>query len=125
MKKTLLLLLTILLTLHSFSQTPSAQSAGGKTGNPPANNGHLYGKVIDSLGKGIGDVSVIVLESRLDKATNKAKDVLVKGMITKNNGEFDFEELPLTGNLTLKISTTGYKALEQSVSFMREGNSGN
>ncbi len=35
--------------------------------------------------------------------------VLLKGCTTTANGEFSFEDLPIFGQLKLKISATGYK----------------
>ena len=52
------------------------------------------------------------------------KDILLKGLTTKANGEFSFEELPMLGNLKLKISATGYKSVEQNVSFKMQPPSG-
>ncbi len=43
--------------------------------------------------------------------------VLLKGLTTKANGEFSFEDLPMMGALKLKISATGYKPFEQKVMF--------
>ena len=38
-------------------------------------------------------------------------------MVTKANGEFSFAELPMFGNMKLKVSAIGYKTIEQTVSF--------
>ncbi len=105
MKKILLIHLSLLLTISLFSQTPGGPLAEGRAGKQGSGNGHIYGKVVDSLSKGISDVSVIVLETRTDQQTKKTKDVLVKGETTKANGEFDFEELPTTVKL---IRATGF-----------------
>ncbi|MEO5591043.1 MAG: TonB-dependent receptor, partial [Chitinophagaceae bacterium] len=75
------------------------------------------GKITDSAGKPLSDVSVVLLQSRQDAATKKSKDVLLRGATTKNNGEFNFEELPVAGPLKLKISMSGYKSIEQTISF--------
>jgi len=96
-----------------------AQMPGGMPGKGPAlAAGHVYGKITDSAGKPLSDVSVVLLQSRMDPATKKTKDVLLKGATTKSNGEFNFEELPVSGPLKLKISITGYKSSEQNIVFM-------
>ena len=64
----------------------------------------------------MGQVSALVLQSKVDPNTKKKKLVLLKGMDTKANGEFDFEDLPIASQLVLKISATGYKP--QDVPFM-------
>ncbi len=64
----------------------------------------------------MAQVSALVLKSTIDPTTKKKKLVLLKGMDTKANGEFDFEDLPIVAQLVLRISATGYKS--QDVSFM-------
>ncbi len=112
----LLLLTTLLICNQLFSQGPGGFPGGGAPGG--GNNGHVYGKITDSSGRPLADASVVLLQSHLDPATKKTKEVLLKGLVTKNNGEFNFEELPAMGALKLKISISGYKTLEQSISFM-------
>lgn len=96
----------------------------GKMQAPPS-IGHIYGKLIDSSGKPISDVSVLLMQNKFDTVSKKRKDILLKGLTTKAAGEFSFEELPVMGNLKLKISATGYKPLEQTVSFQTTGAPGN
>jgi ferric enterobactin receptor len=100
--------------------TVSAQMPGGKMQAAP-NIGHIYGKIVDSAGKPVSDVSVLLMQNKFDSASKKRKDVLLKGLTTKSGGEFSFEELPVFGALKLKISATGYKPLEQMVSFQMPG----
>ncbi|MHA4808446.1 outer membrane beta-barrel protein [Flavitalea flava] len=88
---------------------------GGMAGGPPS-IGRAYGKVTDSTGQPMGQVSALVLKASVDPTTKKKKLVLLKGMDTKPNGEFDFEDLPIASPLVLKLSATGYKP--QDVSFM-------
>ncbi len=106
-----------LLAAFGLSVSASAQMPGNGKMQAAPNIGHIYGKLIDSAGKPVSDASVILLQSRFDTASKKVKDVLLKGLTTKSIGEFSFEELPMFGNLKLKISATGYKPIEQSVSF--------
>lgn len=111
----LFLLLLAASTINSFSQLPgmSAQQS---------NIGHVYGKIIDSLGKPVEYVSVVLLTNKLDPATKQNKDVMLKGIVTKANGEFSFDELPIFGKLTLKITALGYKTIEMPVAFQLKMN---
>ena len=85
---------------------------GNNVGMPkPANIGHVFGKLTDADGKPLNGASVMLMLKKMDTATKKMKQVLVKGMITKNNGDFNFDELPVMSNLQLKISSSGYKAI--------------
>ncbi|WP_238806826.1 outer membrane beta-barrel family protein [Emticicia aquatica] len=108
--KKLLLLMFLTVSFSSFSQMPgmSAQQA---------NIGHVYGKIVDSLGKPLEFVSVVLLTNKPDPATKQNKDVLLKGTVTKANGEFSFDELPIFGKHKLKISSVGYKTIEMPVAF--------
>jgi ferric enterobactin receptor len=113
MKKIPLILTAWLMALSASAQFPGA---GGKQGQVP-NMGHVYGKIVDSSGASLNGASVFLLQNRFDSASKKKKDVLLKAVITKNNGEFSFTDLPIMGQLKLKISATGFKAHEQTVSF--------
>ncbi|MEJ7677320.1 MAG: carboxypeptidase-like regulatory domain-containing protein [Segetibacter sp.] len=97
---------------------PQGGAPNGKAGQALPNIGRVYGKLVDSSGKAISDASVMLLHSSFNGANKKPKEVLLKGIGTKANGEFEFEELPVMGTLKLKISATGYKPVEQAVSFM-------
>jgi len=37
------------------------------------NAGHIFGKIVDSAGKAISDVSVIVLQKKFDTVSKKSK----------------------------------------------------
>ncbi len=117
MKKILLLFTIIIISFSLYAQTP--QNAGMNSGmQTPKNIGRVYGKLIDENEKPMSGASVIIMESRMDTATKKMKQVLLKGVITENNGDFNFDELPVMANLQLKISNSGYKATDVNVSFL-------
>lgn len=99
------------------AQMPQGQPPAGRSMQAPPSIGHIYGKLVDSLGKPVGDATVVIMQTKVDTVTKKSKEVLLKGMATKNNGEFDFDELPGFGRLKLKVSATGYKPYEQNISF--------
>lgn len=107
------------LTFLVLSTCLHAQPPAGAGALPqlPA-NGHIYGKLVDSIGKGIGDASVVILETRMDTATKKTRDVLLKGVTTQANGDFSMEDLPVASRLTLTISASGFTPISQPVSFM-------
>ncbi|MBD0376673.1 MAG: TonB-dependent receptor [Flavisolibacter sp.] len=122
--KNFLFLLGIILSVTSiWAQFPGGMPGGanGQRQAPPS-IGRLYGKLVDSTGKGISDASVLLLQSRYDSVAKKNKDVLLKGMTTQANGDFNFEDLPIFRPLKLKISATGYKPVEQTVSIQPKMN---
>ncbi|MDB5248905.1 MAG: TonB-dependent receptor [Segetibacter sp.] len=116
MKRFLFIAALFLCAFSVSAQFPGAAPAG-KPGQAPPSIGHVYGKLVDSLGKGVSDASVVILQSRMDTLTKKRKDVLLKAVATKANGEFSFSELPMFGPLKLKISAIGFKTIEQTVTF--------
>jgi ferric enterobactin receptor len=108
MRKTL----TILSCFLICAFTSLAQGPGGKPAAPPS-IGRAYGKVTDSAGLPLGQASVLLMRSVNDTASKKKKLVLVKGMETKANGEFNFEDLPIATQLVMRVSATGYKGHDE------------
>jgi ferric enterobactin receptor len=118
--KKLLILCLLLSGLKLFAQMPPGLPAGMFPGAGAAmNNGHVFGKITDSTGKALPDISVFILQKKMPGQAGTSKDIMLKGVTTKGNGEFNFEDLPLMGALTMKISGIGYKTLEQPVAFER------
>jgi ferric enterobactin receptor len=115
MKKVFLLAVVSLFSFQLFAQFPGA--APGKGNQQAANIGHIYGKIVDSLGKPVSEASVVLLQTKFDTATKKKKEVLLKGGAATAKGEFDFDQLPMFGALKLKITAIGYKPYEQAISF--------
>lgn len=115
MFKYLLAALLLICTITTIAQAPGG--APGKAMQAPPSIGHVYGKLVDSLGKAVGEASVVLLQNRFDTASKKQKEVLLKAEVTKANGEFSFSELPIFGALKLKISAIGFKPVEQAVAF--------
>jgi ferric enterobactin receptor len=113
-KKTLLTTLILSLFVSLKAQPPAGFPGAGMGGQA---NGHVYGKITDSTGKAIAGASVLILQNKYDSASKKMKDVLLKGLTTKNNGEFNFEELPAGKPLQLSISNLGYEAVKQTISL--------
>ncbi|HET9432947.1 MAG TPA: carboxypeptidase regulatory-like domain-containing protein, partial [Chitinophagaceae bacterium] len=114
------LVLVFLVNLTSFcllAQNPMMQRPGG-AGSGQQMNGRMYGKVVETQsGKPVDAASVQLVQSRVDTATKKRKEVVIGGMLTKANGEFSLENVPLFGQSKLKITAIGFKPLEQNVGF--------
>ena len=116
MKKIVLLITLIVATANLMAQPPGAPG-GGKMQAPPS-IGSVIGKLVDSAGKPVSGASVIMMGGKFDTVSKKMKEVMIKGVNTKANGEFSFSDLPIFGPLKLKISATGFAPVEKSVSFM-------
>jgi len=116
MNKLVLVFLLNLTSFCLFAQNPMQRPGGA--GNGQQMNGRMYGKVVEAQsGKPVDAASIQLIQSRFDTATKKRKDVIIAGMLTKANGEFALENIPLFGQSKLKITGIGFKPLEQNVSF--------
>src|SRR5687768_7762322 len=118
MKQFLLLALSLFSVIILFSQQPGQTPGGpGVRMQSTSGTGRIYGKIVDSTGKGVRDASIVLLQKRMDTATKRMKEVLVKGGSTQANGDFNLEGVPTFGSLTLSITAIGYQPVNQSVSF--------
>ncbi len=91
---------------------------GGGRGGANATIGHFYGRLVDAkTNKGIDAASVQLFMTKFDTVAKKPKDTLVGGMLTRANGEFSVENLPVFGRYTLKVSAIGYTPIEQKLAF--------
>jgi outer membrane receptor protein involved in Fe transport len=116
MNKLVLVFLLNLTSFCLFAQNPMQRPGGA--GNGQQMNGRMYGKVVESQsGKPVDAASVQLIQSRFDTATKKRKDVIIAGMLTKANGEFALENVPLFGQSKLKITAIGFKPIEQNAGF--------
>lgn len=115
MKYSLLLLTLSVCTFLGNAQMPGGGRPGG---NGQSMTGSLYGKLVDSkTGKPIEFASVQLLQNKFDSATQKRADVVIAGMLTRANGDFRLENVPVMGALKLKVTVVGFKPFEQKVSF--------
>lgn len=90
----------------------------GGGGNGQQMNGRMYGKIVEAQsGKPVDAASVQLVQTRMDTATKKSKEVIIAGMLTKANGEFSLENVPLFGKSKLKITAIGFKPIEQPAGF--------
>ncbi len=119
MKRIVTFLLLSCFGFASFAQYPGGGQRGGqgRGGGQGMNIGHFYGKIVDKkTSKGVSAASVQLIQSKMD-SSQKMKDVIVSGMLTKNNGDFTLENLPVMGNYRLFVTAIGFKPYEQKVSF--------
>src|SRR5688572_23003890 len=103
MRKSILALVLVILSVISYSQPPGNRPGGGQMPT-----GRFYGKIVEAkTGKPIEYASVQLFQSKMDTVTKKRKDVVVAGMLTRANGEFTLENVPAFGQSKLKISIIG------------------
>jgi outer membrane receptor protein involved in Fe transport len=102
-------------------------SAHAQENGPPAGEhsrqaaGRLYGRIVDSKNnKGVEAASVRLFIIVKDSA-GQNKDSLAGGMLSKPNGDFSIENLPVKGNYRLSISAIGFKEIDQQVAFRKTG----
>lgn len=122
MKQIVLLFFALISQLIIMAQMPAgAPPAGmpaGKAMPEIPSIGTVSGKLVDSAGKSIQGASVVVTGMKLDTATRKFRQVLLKSGTTRANGSFKLEDLPIFGPLTVKITAMGYQPLEQKFSII-------
>ncbi len=111
----LLLGILLFLSVQVNAQIPGGGRPGGAQN---MNMGRFYGRIIDGkTNKSLEAASVQLIQNKMDTATKKRKDVVVSGQLTKGNGDFSLENLPIMGQFKLKITAIGYLPLEQAVKF--------
>jgi len=118
-------LIITLLPLTLFAQIP--QMGAGRPGGSPAqaNIGRFYGKVMDETTKEpLPYASVQLIGMKFDTISRKMKETMIAGQLTRENGEFSLEKLPVMGEFTLKITYLSYATYEQKVSFGLGGKPG-
>ena len=108
-----------LFIISFFSMHLRAQKAGRRPGFGGGQQltGRFYGRVVDAAKKGVEAASVTLVQTRMDSATKKPKEIIVGGMLTTNSGDFSIENVPVFGRYTLKITGIGYKAVDKAVAF--------
>lgn len=85
----------------------------------------LYGKLVDAVtNKGIETASVQLFTHVWIDSLNKSMDNIVAAMLTKPNGDFNFNNIPLMDSLVVIISATGYEVHKKLISFADGGDRG-
>ncbi len=114
MRKYFIALSLVFVSVIAISQ-PSGRPGGGQMPT-----GRFYGKIVEaSTGKPIEYASVQLFQNKMDTVTKKRKETMITGMLTKANGEFTLENVPVMGQSILRISVIGYKETSQTISFDR------
>ena len=119
MKHLFLSIAILLSTVFSFAQYPGGgnRGAGGRSGMN-MNVGHFYGKFVDATtNKPIDGVSVLLYGNIYDSVTKSKKEVVLKTVITSNNGDFTFDGLAIVGTYKLKALSIGYKDFNKTLKF--------
>lgn len=92
-----------------------AQGMGVRPGGRPASNGTLYGKIIDSkTGKPI-ELASVQLIGQADSARKNQTGQVVAGMITRSNGEFRLENVPVNKKYNLTVTVIGFSPFKQEI----------
>jgi len=118
MRKLFVLFVLSLALSPVIAQFP--MGGGARPGGANAQNmnvGHFYGKIVDNSNKAIEAVTVQLVGNRFDTVSKKMKEAILNTTITRANGEFSFENLPVFGSFKLKMSALGYKSVEQTIKF--------
>ena len=116
MKKIFFTLAGLFLAGILFAQMPGG--IRGQMGGQSMNVGHFYGKIVDATtNKPLESISVQLIQTKLDSATKKRKDVVIAGMLTDKKGDFSLENLPVVVTFKLHITGIGYKPVDQKVFF--------
>ncbi len=104
------LVLTIFLATifgkQTFAQFPSGGGGAAAGGKMPS-IGRLYGKLIDSRTKEPVEFASVAL-------FYYGKDSAIAGVLTKQNGDFSLDNLPI-GGFKLRIQFLGYKTIDQKI----------
>ncbi|HLO81339.1 MAG TPA: TonB-dependent receptor, partial [Chitinophagaceae bacterium] len=116
MKKLMMLMVVLLMGSMIYAQPPGMPGNGKMQAAPTI--GIVYGKLVDANGKAVPDASVMLMSMKMDTVARKMKEVLLKASTTKAGGTFRFEDLPIFGPLSIKITATGYEPIERKFSFV-------
>ena len=117
MQKVFILFLS-LISVAVQAQNPAGgrPATGGNAQN--MNIGRFYGRIMDAnTNKSVQSASVQLIQSKVDSATKQKKEVVLSGQLTKGNGDFSLENLPLFGQYRLKVTAIGFLTLEMPVKF--------
>lgn len=116
MRKIFLWAIACCCSLQIWAQAPTT---GRKQSDAQALNiGHLFGKIKDSkTGKNIGGASVLLVKKSKNAKTLQEQEKQIKISISEDNGDFSLENIPLFGDMIIRITAVGYKQYEKSVNF--------
>ncbi len=113
--KTLYALFLILLISPAVYSQEQEQEESPTTTIIQLKKNSIIGKVTDASGKSIEAATVQLY------IKNGAKDSLIRGMFTRANGDFNFENLPIADSFKILISGIGYKDWNTVLPSKEEG----
>lgn len=112
----LFLVLFSLVSITVLAQAPYGGRSSGAGQN--MNMGRFYGRIMDGkTNKGIEASSVQLVQMIIDSTTKAKKPKIISGQLTKSNGDFSLDGLPIRGQFTLKVTAIGYMTIEKQVKF--------
>ena len=115
MRKLISVAIGLMITILASAQFP----AGNRGGAALQMTGAFYGKILDSItGKPIEAASVQLIQNRFDSVSNKRKEFIIGGQLTKNNGDFNIEKVPMMGQYILRVTAIGFKPYDAKVSLI-------
>ena len=110
---------SLLLSAFSFVVLLQAAAQSPRNNNPSTTT-TFYGRIVDAANnRGIEAASVQVLHKATDSAARQ--DSLVGGMLTMPNGDFNLENLPVSGDVSLVVSAIGYETYERKLDLRSMG----
>ena len=114
-----LLMLLLLISTSLQAQIPGGGRPGATGGGGQNMNiGRFYGRIVDgTTNKSVQSASVQLVQTRIDSISKQKKETILSGQLTKANGDFSLESLPLFGQFKLKVTAIGYTTLEMPVKF--------
>jgi outer membrane receptor protein involved in Fe transport len=119
MKICLLVAFAFGFSLPAFSQIERDEPPAGNSPQIQLNQQRIIGKVLDEkTGKGLEAASV---QLYVYMAQGKGKDSLIRGMFTKSNGDFGFDNLPQADSFRVQISGIGYRQWSRVIVGLRQG----
>ncbi|HVK47440.1 MAG TPA: TonB-dependent receptor [Pseudobacter sp.] len=105
-------------SIASFAQMPGMGGGARRGGGQIPAIGRFYGKVVDGkTNKGLEAASIQLIGTKFDSVSRKRKDTILSGMLSRSNGDFSLENLPIFGQFRLTITAIGYKTIDQKVNF--------
>lgn len=102
---------TIASSLYAQAPTRTVQDNGAIP------QGTLSGQVVDNQGVSVVLAAIHLLRVVKDKATGMEREILVKSTLSQDNGKFSFSGVSVNDKWKLKISSTGYVAVDMSVEY--------
>ena len=83
----------------------------------------VFGRIVDlQTNKGIDAASIQLYMRITDSLSRQTKDSLIGAMLSKPNGDFLFNKIPLNQILVIKVSAIGYGPYDKTFDFGKDGN---